>query len=90
MLLSWLGCWVAGIISRFMVLRIRFRRLSVVVTVVVFYFVVTFLQSILHQDMTGIDSSIIASPSIWEASGHVAGFSDPMVSGLCSLCVGGG
>ena len=29
--------------------------------------------------MTGLDSSIIASPKIWEASGHVAGFSDPMV-----------
>jgi glycyl-tRNA synthetase len=29
--------------------------------------------------MAGLDSSIIASPAIWEASGHVAGFSDPMV-----------
>ena len=32
-----------------------------------------------REDMTGLDSSIIASPSIWEASGHVDGFSDPMV-----------
>lgn len=29
--------------------------------------------------LIGLDSSIIASPSIWQASGHVAGFSDPMV-----------
>eukprot|EP00617_Octactis_speculum_P007087 CAMPEP_0185774146 /NCGR_PEP_ID=MMETSP1174-20130828/76888_1 /TAXON_ID=35687 /ORGANISM="Dictyocha speculum, Strain CCMP1381" /LENGTH=519 /DNA_ID=CAMNT_0028461167 /DNA_START=69 /DNA_END=1628 /DNA_ORIENTATION=+ len=32
-----------------------------------------------REDMTGLDSSIIANPAIWEASGHVAGFSDPMV-----------
>ena len=38
-------------------------------------------RSFVHgrEDITGLDSSIIASPSIWEASGHVAGFSDPMV-----------
>jgi glycyl-tRNA synthetase len=27
----------------------------------------------------GLDSSIICNPAVWEASGHVAGFSDPMV-----------
>ncbi len=32
-----------------------------------------------REDIVGIDSSIIASPSIWKASGHVEGFSDPMV-----------
>ncbi len=32
-----------------------------------------------RDDMVGLDSSIIASPRIWEASGHVAGFVDPMV-----------
>eukprot|EP00629_Pelagomonadales_sp_RCC1024_P000506 CAMPEP_0119263874 /NCGR_PEP_ID=MMETSP1329-20130426/3147_1 /TAXON_ID=114041 /ORGANISM="Genus nov. species nov., Strain RCC1024" /LENGTH=532 /DNA_ID=CAMNT_0007263613 /DNA_START=213 /DNA_END=1808 /DNA_ORIENTATION=+ len=32
-----------------------------------------------RDDVTGMDSSIIASPKIWEASGHVGGFSDPMV-----------
>jgi glycyl-tRNA synthetase len=32
-----------------------------------------------REDVVGLDSSIIASPSIWQASGHVAGFSDPMV-----------
>ena len=32
-----------------------------------------------REDIVGLDSSIIASPSIWQASGHVDGFSDPMV-----------
>ncbi|HTL30306.1 MAG TPA: glycine--tRNA ligase [Tepidisphaeraceae bacterium] len=30
-------------------------------------------------DMVGIDSSIIQNPKTWIASGHVGGFSDPMV-----------
>ena len=30
-------------------------------------------------DMVGVDCSIIMNPKVWEASGHVAGFSDPMV-----------
>ena len=29
--------------------------------------------------MVGVDCSIIMNPKVWEASGHVAGFSDPMV-----------
>ncbi|HRC26046.1 MAG TPA: glycine--tRNA ligase, partial [Alphaproteobacteria bacterium] len=29
--------------------------------------------------MVGLDSSIIQNPKTWEASGHVGGFSDPMV-----------
>eukprot|EP00640_Fibrocapsa_japonica_P000717 CAMPEP_0113937396 /NCGR_PEP_ID=MMETSP1339-20121228/4017_1 /TAXON_ID=94617 /ORGANISM="Fibrocapsa japonica" /LENGTH=560 /DNA_ID=CAMNT_0000940133 /DNA_START=45 /DNA_END=1727 /DNA_ORIENTATION=- /assembly_acc=CAM_ASM_000762 len=32
-----------------------------------------------REDIVGLDSSIIASPAIWKASGHVDGFSDPMV-----------
>jgi len=32
-----------------------------------------------RDDVVGLDSSIIMSPKIWEASGHVGGFSDPMV-----------
>jgi glycyl-tRNA synthetase len=32
-----------------------------------------------REDIVGIDSSIISSPSVWQASGHVDGFSDPMV-----------
>lgn len=32
-----------------------------------------------RDDIVGLDSSIIASPQVWRASGHVDGFSDPMV-----------
>jgi len=32
-----------------------------------------------REDIVGIDCSIISSSSIWKASGHVGGFSDPMV-----------
>jgi glycyl-tRNA synthetase len=32
-----------------------------------------------RDDIVGLDSSIIGSPAVWQASGHVAGFSDPMV-----------
>lgn len=38
-----------------------------------------------HQvAIVGIDSSIIQNPRVWEASGHVAGFNDPMVD--CRTC----
>ena len=30
-------------------------------------------------EIVGIDSAIIQNPKTWEASGHVGGFSDPMV-----------
>src|SRR5437868_4797955 len=29
--------------------------------------------------MVGVDCAIIMNPKVWEASGHVGGFSDPMV-----------
>lgn len=32
-----------------------------------------------REDMVGLDCSIIMHPRVWEASGHVGGFSDPMV-----------
>ena len=32
-----------------------------------------------REDIVGLDSSIIMHPNIWKASGHVDGFSDPMV-----------
>ena len=32
-----------------------------------------------RDDVVGLDSSIIGSPQIWPASGHIEGFSDPMV-----------
>jgi glycyl-tRNA synthetase len=34
--------------------------------------------------MVGLDCSIIMNPKVWEASGHVGGFSDPMVD--CREC----
>src|SRR5690606_14657818 len=30
--------------------------------------------------MVGLDSSILMNPRVWEASGHVGGFADPMVA----------
>ena len=30
-------------------------------------------------DMVGLDCSVLMNPRVWEASGHVGGFSDPMV-----------
>ena len=32
-----------------------------------------------RPDMVGLDSTIIMNPKVWEASGHVAGFTDPLV-----------
>jgi glycyl-tRNA synthetase len=32
-----------------------------------------------RDDVVGIETSIIMHPKVWEASGHVAGFADPMV-----------
>ncbi len=32
-----------------------------------------------REDIVGLDSAIILHPKVWEASGHVGGFSDPMV-----------
>jgi glycyl-tRNA synthetase len=37
-----------------------------------------------RDDMVGLDASILMHPKVWEASGHVAGFSDPMVD--CKSC----
>ncbi len=37
-----------------------------------------------REDMTGIDGNIILSPRVWEASGHVANFTDPLVE--CKKC----
>ncbi len=37
-----------------------------------------------RRDMYGIDAAILMSSKVWEASGHVAGFSDPLVE--CSKC----
>lgn len=37
-----------------------------------------------RDDMYGIDSAILMNPKVWEASGHVSGFSDPLVE--CEKC----
>ena len=37
-----------------------------------------------RDDILGLDASIIMNPRVWEASGHVGGFSDPMVD--CKEC----
>src|SRR5262245_58537413 len=35
-------------------------------------------------EMVGVDCSLIMNPKVWEASGHVKGFADPMVD--CKAC----
>lgn len=37
-----------------------------------------------REDMYGVDAAIIMNPKAWEASGHVSGFSDPLVE--CDKC----
>lgn len=37
-----------------------------------------------RRDVVGLDASILMAPKVWEASGHVAGFTDPMVD--CKVC----
>ncbi len=37
-----------------------------------------------RQDMVGLDASILMNPKVWEASGHVSSFSDPLVD--CRKC----
>jgi glycyl-tRNA synthetase len=43
-------------------------------------------RSMVHSrdDIVGLDASIIMHPKVWEASGHVSGFTDPLVE--CSEC----
>ncbi|MBP5545308.1 MAG: glycine--tRNA ligase [Kiritimatiellae bacterium] len=38
----------------------------------------------LREDVEGLDATIIMHPDIWRASGHAAGFADPMVD--CKAC----
>lgn len=37
-----------------------------------------------REDIEGIDTSILMHPKVWEASGHVEGFTDPLVD--CKKC----
>ena len=43
-------------------------------------------QDIVHKrpDIVGLDCSIIMHPDVWKTSGHLAGFSDPLVD--CKNC----
>ena len=43
-------------------------------------------SAMVHQrdDVEGLDASILMHPRVWEASGHVDGFTDPLVE--CSNC----
>ncbi len=38
----------------------------------------------MRTDMVGFDAAILMNPKVWEASGHVAGFSDPIIE--CKQC----
>ncbi len=44
------------------------------------------LESMVRErdDIVALDSSIILHPAVWEASGHVSGFADPLVD--CRTC----
>ncbi len=37
-----------------------------------------------RRDVEGVDASILMHPKVWEASGHVEGFTDPMID--CKKC----
>jgi glycyl-tRNA synthetase len=42
----------------------------------------TFVQY--RDDIVGLDASILMNPKVWEASGHVASFSDPLIDSKSS------
>ena len=37
-----------------------------------------------RRDVEGLDAAILMAPQVWEASGHVEGFTDPLVD--CKVC----
>jgi len=37
-----------------------------------------------HENIVGLDAAIFMAPKVWEASGHVGGFSDPLAE--CKQC----
>ena len=37
-----------------------------------------------REDIVGLDSAIFMNPKVWEASGHIKGFSDPLIE--CKKC----
>ena len=38
----------------------------------------------LRDDVVGLDAAILMAPKVWEASGHVGTFTDPLVD--CKVC----
>ncbi len=38
----------------------------------------------MHDNIVGLDASILMHPKVWEASGHISNFTDPMVD--CKVC----
>lgn len=38
----------------------------------------------MRDDVVGLDASIIMNPKVWEASGHLSSFTDPLVE--CKIC----
>jgi glycyl-tRNA synthetase len=36
----------------------------------------------MREDMYGVDAALLMNPRVWEASGHVAGFADPLTEDL--------
>lgn len=40
----------------------------------------TFVED--REDVYGVDAAILMNPKVWEASGHVSGFNDPLVEDL--------
>ena len=32
-----------------------------------------------HENIVGVDAAVLMHPKVWEASGHVGGFNDPMI-----------
>lgn len=45
-----------------------------------------FWQSMVYErdDVVGIDAAILMNPKVWEASGHVKAFTDPLIE--CKIC----
>lgn len=37
-----------------------------------------------REDVIGIDAQILMNPAVWKASGHIDGFSDPLMD--CKKC----
>src|SRR5579872_4355731 len=37
-----------------------------------------------REDVVGLDAAILMNPKVWEASGHVQAFTDPLVE--CKIC----